>query len=145
MCNVSMKAVNKREQSDKIFLTKQVLCRKGWHFAPNNDKVKGKCHGSGQMWSQEAKQRIALSGCIMWQLMWVVLAVTPLGPGCSAEFRDAQGRKENHGMLTSANIMKSGSGRSVRNSSEWGKSWWMKFNTNSCKVMSIRGKALCAL
>lgn len=62
----------------------------------------------------------------------------------SAVFSDAQGRKENHGMLTSANIVKSGLGRIVRNCSEWGKSWWMKCNTNSCKVTSIRGKALCA-
>lgn len=52
--------------------------------------------------------------------------------GCSAEFRDAQGRKENRGMLTSANTMESSLGRIVRDSSEWGKSWWTKFNTNSC-------------
>lgn len=63
---------------------------------------------------------------------------------CSAEFRDAQGRKEKHRMLTSANIVKSGLGRIVRNSSKWGRSWWMKFNTNNCKVTSIKGKALCA-
>lgn len=51
-------------------------------------------------------------------------------------------RKENQGMLTSVGIMKSGLGRIVKNSSEWGKGWWMKFNTNSCEVMNIRGKVV---
>lgn len=40
--------------------------------------------------------------------------------------------------------MKPGLGRIVRNSSEWGKGWRMKFNTNRCKVTSIRGKVLGA-
>lgn len=52
--------------------------------------------------------------------------------------------REGRRTMTSANIMKSGLGRIVINSSEWGKGWWMKFNANSCKVMSIKGKALCA-
>lgn len=87
-----MKVVNIKEQGDKIFLDfKNILnrsCAGKEAIAPSSDKVKGKCHASRLMWRQETKGRIAWSGLIVQQLLWVVLAV-PL-QFCSAEFRGAQ-------------------------------------------------------